>query len=176
MRTMTPGLQFRSLQEGDLRGFNQAVNAVCREQRFLARVEGFSLEDSRDYLREILTNGWPHVIAVDADVIIGWCDIVPGRLRGFRHVGRLGMGVVSDHRRQGIGRRLMAECIGQARRLALEKLELAVFADNEPAIKLYGQFGFVREGLKEKARKLDGDYQDILLMARVLGPSEDRVA
>nr|MBS0020962.1 GNAT family N-acetyltransferase [Gammaproteobacteria bacterium] len=173
---MTPGLQIRSLQERDLRGFNQAVNAVCRERRFLAHLEGFSLEASRDYLREVLTNGWPHVIAVDAEVVIGWCDIVPGRIRGFRHVGRLGMGVVSDHRRKGIGRRLMAECMVRAKMRALEKLELEVFSDNAPAIELYGQFGFVREGLKKHARKLDGGYQDILLMGRMLGPSEDRVA
>lgn len=170
---MIPPVQIRSVEERDLRGFNQAVNSVCRERRFLAQVEDYSLEASRGYLREVLANGWPHLIAVQADVVIGWCDIVPDRLHGFQHVGRLGMGVVREHRRKGMGRRLMAECIVRARTHALEKLELEVFSDNEPAIGLYQEFGFVRDGLKKKARKFDGRYQDILLMGWMLGPWED---
>jgi ribosomal protein S18 acetylase RimI-like enzyme len=165
---MTPPVQVRSVEERDLRGFNQAVNSVCRERRFLAQVEEYSLGSSRDYLRKVLANGWPHLIAVRGDSVIGWCDIVPGRMHGFQHVGRLGMGVVREHRRKGMGRRLMAECIVRARTRTLEKVELEVFSDNEAAIALYHEFDFLREGLKKRARKLDGRYQDILLMGRML--------
>lgn len=170
---MTAGVQIRPIRDTDLRGFNQAVNSVCREHRFLAHVEGFSLDASRAYLDQVLINGWPLTVAVEDGVIIGWCDIVPGRLLGFRHVGRLGLGVARECRGKGVGRRLMAEAIVRARAFALEKLELEVFADNEPAIHLYQQFGFVREGLRRNARKLDEAYQDILLMGRMLGGATD---
>ena len=41
----------------------------------------------------------------------------------------------------------------------------AVFTDNEGAIRLYESHGFAREGVKSRARKLEGRYQDVLLMA-----------
>jgi RimJ/RimL family protein N-acetyltransferase len=47
----------------------------------------------------------------------------------------------------------------------LERIELGVFASNIPAIKLYEKAGFVVEGVKKKARKLDGVYDDMIQMA-----------
>jgi hypothetical protein len=41
----------------------------------------------------------------------------------------------------------------------------ALYADNEAAIRLYESLGFVREGLKARARKFEGRYQDTVLMA-----------
>jgi ribosomal protein S18 acetylase RimI-like enzyme len=53
-------------------------------------------------------------------------------------VGRLGMGVRSECRRQGIGRRLLDACLSLARNTAIEKVELEVFSDNIVAVRLYG--------------------------------------
>jgi len=47
----------------------------------------------------------------------------------------------------------------------LERIELEVFASNAPAIKLYEKVGFVVEGVKQKARKLDDIYDDLIEMA-----------
>jgi RimJ/RimL family protein N-acetyltransferase len=47
----------------------------------------------------------------------------------------------------------------------LERIELEVFASNTPAITLYEKKGFVVEGVKKKARKLDGVYDDMIQMA-----------
>lgn len=40
-----------------------------------------------------------------------------------------------------------------------------VFASNVPAIALYQTLGFVTEGTKRRARKLDGEYDDNIVMA-----------
>jgi RimJ/RimL family protein N-acetyltransferase len=47
----------------------------------------------------------------------------------------------------------------------MEKVELAVFASNEVAQHLYRRLGFAVEGIRVRARKLDGEYDDELLMA-----------
>ena len=44
--------------------------------------------------------------------------------------------------------------------LGMERVDLEVFASNEAAIALYPKFGFVVEGMKKRARKLDGKYDD----------------
>jgi ribosomal protein S18 acetylase RimI-like enzyme len=75
------------------------------------------------------------------------------------------MGVRREWRRHGVGRRLLEEGLGLARSTGLEKIEIEVFNDNEGAIRLYESHGFTREGVKSRARKLEGRYQDVLLMA-----------
>jgi hypothetical protein len=48
-----------------------------------------------------------------------------------------------------------------------ERIELEVFASNARALALYDKLGFVREGVRRRARKLGGEYDDVVLMAIV---------
>ena len=84
---------------------------------------------------------------------------------GFTHCGRLGMGVHKSFRRLGLGTRLIERTISRAKGRGLERIELEVLASNTPAIKLYEKVGFVVEGVKKRARKLDGAYDDLVEMA-----------
>jgi RimJ/RimL family protein N-acetyltransferase len=107
----------------------------------------------------------PQVVAVLEDEVVGICDILPNTAKGFTHVGRLGMGVRFEWRRQGVGRRMLVACLDLARSANIEKVELEVFSDNLAAIGLYESFGFSQEGLKVRGRKLENRYQDVRLMA-----------
>jgi ribosomal protein S18 acetylase RimI-like enzyme len=81
------------------------------------------------------------------------------------HVGRLGMGVNAGCRGQGIGKALLQAALERAFRQGLHRVELEVFRSNGSAVNLYEAHGFVREGVKVGARKLDGVVDDILLFA-----------
>jgi RimJ/RimL family protein N-acetyltransferase len=112
------------------------------------------------------------VIAVDAtDQVVGWCDIVRYQREGYRHAGVLGIGLVPGFRERGLGARLALASIDAARRNGIERIELEVLASNERAIALYRQLGFVDEGVKRGARKLDGRYEDKLFMALLDAPA-----
>ena len=52
------------------------------------------------------------------------------------------------------------------REMNLHKLKVSVFAFNEAAIRCYEKNGFTREGVLEKEVFRDGQYQDVVLMAR----------
>jgi L-phenylalanine/L-methionine N-acetyltransferase len=54
--------------------------------------------------------------------------------------------------------------------LNLSRLELSVYPDNEPAIKLYKKFGFQVEGTQIGSAFRDGQFLDTLMMARVRLP------
>jgi L-phenylalanine/L-methionine N-acetyltransferase len=51
--------------------------------------------------------------------------------------------------------------------LNLTRLELEVYTDNEPAIRLYKKFGFTIEGTLAQNSFRDGRYVDSHLMARL---------
>jgi putative acetyltransferase len=87
-----------------------------------------------------------------------------------RHVGSIGMAVHDDFQGQGIGSALMVAMIDLADNwLNLRRIELEVYTDNAPAIRLYERFGFVIEGTLRDYAFRDGEYVDAHKMARVLG-------
>ncbi len=69
---------------------------------------------------------------------------------------------------QGIGTALMEAAIELADKwLNLVRLELTVYTDNEPAIKLYQKFGFKIEGTLERYAFREGNYVNAYSMARI---------
>ena len=50
------------------------------------------------------------------------------------------------------------------RDLNLNRIFLHVFANNEPALRMYEKVGFTREGVLRRAAYIDGSYVDIVVM------------
>lgn len=149
-------------------GLRDCVDAVARERKYLAATAGFTLEETERFVTDLLAHGDVQLVALDGEQVVGWCDIRRGRYEGFEHVGTLGMGVLAGYRGQGLGRRLLEAALAAAQARGLERVQLEVFASNAPAVALYGAAGFVDEGRRIRARKLDGVYDDVLLLTRTL--------
>jgi putative acetyltransferase len=85
-----------------------------------------------------------------------------------RHAGQIGMAVRDDWQGKGVGSALMQAAIDMADNwVNLSRLELDVYTDNEPAIKLYQKFGFAIEGTGIHYGFRDGEYVDVYFMARL---------
>ncbi len=90
------------------------------------------------------------------------------------HVATLGVGLDPRYRGLGLGRALMGTLIDWARRAGVVRLDLAVRADNEPAIGLYDSLGFRRESVRERfVREKDGRFVDDWVMVRFLDGVEN---
>lgn len=163
----------RPIEESDVAGFRAALDAVCRERRFLSFLEAPAVELAEKFVCDNVRFDRPQFVAVADGAIVGWCDAIPGE-NGSAHVARLGMGVVRDFRGRGIGRQLIEATIAKAWAKKLEKIELSVYASNEAALRLYRRMGFVEEGRRRRARLVDGIYDDIVLMG--LFPDRPRSA
>lgn len=147
----------------------KAIDSVARERQFLASVTGFPLESIMGFVKMISSGNLAQYYAVDGDKVVGWCDIIPKRNEGFTHAGVLGIGLLSGYRNQGIGSRLLEKTIEHAVNINnIERIELEVFESNVNAIRLYEKFGFACEGKRINARKLDGIYDSIVLMGKVI--------
>ncbi|GDX79504.1 N-acetyltransferase [Deltaproteobacteria bacterium] len=99
--------------------------------------------------------------------LAGTAMIEGGGLRRIRHVGRLEMMVAEPLRGLGVGDALLTAALRAARRnVALEKVELALYAHNLRAHALYVRHGFEEEGRRRRQQRLsDGEYADEVWMA-----------
>lgn len=84
-----------------------------------------------------------------------------------KHAGQIGMSVRDDFQGQGVGSALMQAATGLADNwLNLQRLELEVYCDNEPAVGLYKKFAFEIEGTMKSYAFRAGEYVDVYAMAR----------
>ncbi|MGJ7515374.1 GNAT family N-acetyltransferase [Pseudomonas baetica] len=84
------------------------------------------------------------------------------------HAGSFGMGVARAWQGKGVGSKLLAAALDIADNwMNLRRVELTVYADNEAAIGLYRKFGFESEGLLRDYGLREGQWVDVLSMARL---------
>ena len=153
------------MSEEHIESFHKCLDSVARERRFLASASAPPLDSARQFVLSNIERDIPQFVALLGEEVIGWCDVSPMRREWFAHCGRLGMGVHRDFRGQGIGTQLLAQAMQKSRDKGLERIELEVYGSNESAIRFYQKAGFVVEGVKKKARKMDGEYDDLVQMA-----------
>ncbi len=120
------------------------------------------IRDFRDNPDEIL------LVAEVAGRIIGNLDFHIGRMKRLAHRGWFGMAIAPDWWGLGLGNALLETLIAWAEtRDRVEKITLAVLADNTPAMSLYRKFGFKEEGHRIREFKIGpGQYADDILMYR----------
>jgi RimJ/RimL family protein N-acetyltransferase len=151
------------------KSYNEAVDSVARERKYLAATQGFGERESIEYVEYMTRNNYAQYFAIHEGKVIGWCDITPKKIKEFSHVGVLGIGLINKMRGQGIGTQLLEKAIHHARSFnQLEKVELEVFKSNISAISVYEKAGFHVEGMKAKSRKIDNEYDDDVIMGLFL--------
>jgi RimJ/RimL family protein N-acetyltransferase len=161
-------VEVRRAVPADIEGASRCVDVVARERAYIDFLEGPPLEQSRSFWSPLIEQKLPFIVAADGAAVVGWCDVVPVPQPIFAHVGTLGMGLLPAYRGQGLGTRLMALAIEASRASGLERVELAVFADNTRARRLYEKMGFAVEGTRPRRARMDGCYRDEVMMALVL--------
>ena len=147
------------IRQEHIEGFHQTLDFVARERLYLSFLEAPPLESTRAFILDNIQKGYPQLVAVSSGgEVVGWCDVTgkPGPL--YAHGGVLGMGLLPAFRQQGIGKRLIQ------RALAAARVELAVRANNLNAIELYKRVGFRVEGVQRDAIRVNGDYENLILM------------
>jgi ribosomal protein S18 acetylase RimI-like enzyme len=154
-----------------IESFGDCVGEVARERRYLAIVEAFPAEQNAMWVAVNRARGNPLHVALDAERVVGWCEIRRDTLPGREHCGLLGVGVRAAFRRAGLGRRLIESALAEAWRRRFERIELWVRSPNTVAIELYRKLGFVEEGCRRDAIRLDGASEDEVLMALRTDPA-----
>lgn len=153
--------------ESHFEGLRQALDIVAREKRYLAFLKAPPPEEAFAFYRNIVANDLCQFVALQGEVVVGWCDILPTHGEARAHVGTLGIALLPQARHCGIGEKLMEAAIAKARKKGFSRIELTVRTDNANAKRLYERFSFVTEGVNRHAFLVDNQFYDTFTMALV---------
>lgn len=85
-----------------------------------------------------------YLVALDEAEVVGYAGLCDYPDEAFVQT----MAVATSHQRAGLGARLLEALIEEAERRRQRTLSLEVRADNTPAQRLYGRYGFRRSGVR----------------------------
>lgn len=139
------------------------MRPVVDEGRWLVTEPATTIAELAARFRGGMRRGIVFLVLEDEDgAIAGSTGLHPGDGDG---VWGLGMWLVAERRGRGLGRGMLDAALAIAWREGAAKIELEVFADNGPALALYGAAGFaVEDVLADRHRRADGSVRSSVVM------------
>ena len=154
----------------DAAGIVAIWQAIVAEKIYSAVDDPFTVERERDYLRSLAAREGAFVAETADQQIVGFqsLDQWTTLFRSMGHVGQLGTFILREWRGRGVGRQLAAHTIAFARSVGYEKLVIYVRAANTGARAFYAGLGFVPCGRLTRQVRIDGAYDDEMVMEMFL--------
>ncbi|MBC9931159.1 GNAT family N-acetyltransferase [Chitinophaga qingshengii] len=158
---------------GLLRNFQR----MTQETDYLLFTPGEALEmterSEEDYIRTYLDN--PNqlmLVAIVNDTLVGSVTVNHSGYQKKAHIAEMGIAVERAWGSLGIGRRLMTAMLRWAEQHEkIQLIHLQVFGNNDKAMHLYRNFGFLECGrLPNGIQQKDGQYIDLVTMYRRVKP------
>lgn len=108
----------------------------------------FDAKSESEYLRKVAeSDNEVMLLAVINDNIVATASVsAVGNKYKVRHRAEFGVDVVKAYWGLGIGKKIMNACVQCAKNAGYKQLELEVVADNERAVNMYKNIGFVEYG------------------------------
>ena len=105
--------------------------------------------------------------------VLGWASVGPysNTRAAYAGVGECSIYVAPAARSAGLGTRLTEETAAVAEQKGLFKLLGKLFTTNEPSRRLVRRCGFRDVGVHLCHGQLDGEWRDVLVVERLLGPA-----
>jgi len=113
------------------------------------------------------TDGWQAWVIRDERGIVAWAHLEPfGDNPHKRHVARVGVCVREDARGRGLASRMIAHVVERAWEMGYLKLWATYHLPNAAAGRAFFENDFEYEGIFEREELWDGEYVDVVSVAR----------
>lgn len=165
-------MNLREIHETDADAFLRLMEQVAQESPYTLHLPGekkTSIREQRDEIREILSIPNQTILIVeDRDQLVAWLAAYGGGYERNAHSVTIGIGVMQAYQHRGLGTQLFERMETWAWERKIRRLELLVAATNKPAIGLYRKMGFQIEGTKRDSYRMNGEFINEYLMAKLL--------
>ncbi len=161
----------RELQINDAENFLNLLNITDTETTFMLYKKGerkTTIKQQRKNIQEGIKKGVLTFVLEDNKKLVGyvWGNIFTANRK--KHCMYLAVAILQEYTGKGYGRKLMKTLEKQAINNGITRLELEVSKKNKFAISLYEKLGFEIEGVKRRAFLVNGNYEDELIMGKII--------
>lgn len=162
-------MEIREAEDGDLPAILAIHNHVIVTSTANFSYHAVDLEDRRAFLHDRRARGFPFLVAVEADALLGYASFGPFRPHdGFARTVEHSIYVAPAHHRRGVAALLMPALIARARDLGKHVMVGGLDAANAASIALHERLGFVRVGVMPQVGFKFDRYLDLLFMQKIL--------
>ncbi len=167
-RDAWPALAVRDARTGDCADLAAIYNDAIRA--------GYKTMDTEllgdDYFQRLLTESSPReamLVGDNGDRVVAWAKAKQYSERGgYRYTCETSIYVADSFQNHGFGALLLRAIIGRAYALQYRHIVAKILAANEPSIRFHQRFGFTVVGRQNAIGFLNGAWQDVVIMQRVL--------
>lgn len=162
----------RVIDKGDAPGFQKIINSIIPENDFNPTSKRVTLKEQEKWTKEMVAmvkKKYRVVIcALVGTRLVGSCELGPYVDRQS-HSGSIGMSIIKDYREEGIGTAFMEALLEIAKKeFKLKLIDIAAFATNKRALRLYKKFGFRQYGVLPRGYFVKNKYVDRVLLYKEL--------
>ncbi|HTX07494.1 MAG TPA: arsinothricin resistance N-acetyltransferase ArsN1 family A [Solirubrobacteraceae bacterium] len=167
---MPDHLTIRPGEAQDLGRVAEIYNAGIVERVATFETGMRTAEDIASWVKD----GQPFIVATENERVMGWARAGAYSDRCvYQGVGEHAVYVHPDARGRGLGRTLLIELCAASERHGIYKLTSRVFTNNDASRAAHRAAGFEEVGVQRRHGKLDGQWRDVVLVERLLGPAAD---
>ena len=164
-------ITIRKIQIEDAENLLNLMNKVEAETTFLLYEKGErkrTIEQQIKNIQEQLEKGVLTFILEDNKKLVGYVFGNIFTANRKKHCMNLAIAVLQEYTGKGYGTKLMRTLEKQAIDNGINRLELEVSEKNKFAISLYEKLGFEVEGVKRRAFLVNGNYENELIMGKII--------
>ncbi len=153
-------MQVRKYEKKDLEGMRKIWNEVVAEGAAFPQENELNAEEAEVFFGEQTYCG----VAEEEGIVYGMYILHPNNVGRCGHICNASYAVASEARGKGIGKKLVSDCIIQAKKHGFGILQFnAVVKSNVAALELYKKLGFTKLGVIPNGfRNKNGIYEDII--------------
>jgi RimJ/RimL family protein N-acetyltransferase len=164
-------MEIREIQIEDAKNLLNLLKKLDAETTFLIYEKDerkITIEQQRKNIQEQLERGVLTFVLEDNKKLVGYVFGNIFTANRKKHCMNLAIAILQEYTGKGYGTKLMNTIEEYAINNGITRLELEVSEKNKIAISLYQKIGFEVEGVKRNAFLVNGNFEDEILMAKII--------
>lgn len=166
-------MEIRDATQADLPSILAVYNDAVLHTTAIWNETPVDLENRRAWFVERRGRGYPVLVAVEGDEVVGYASFGDWRaFEGYRHTVEHSVYVHRDRRGAGIGESLLRVLMPRAAALGKHIIIAGIEAGNAPSLRLHARLGFVETARMPEVGRKFGRWLDLIFMQKTLDPPD----
>ena len=162
-------IQIRPYQTEDTAAILEIINHTIAHSTALYDYTPRTIAQQQSMLDEKITKGFPIVVAVESDKVVGFGYYGEFRYReAYKHTVEHSVYVHHDCIGKGIGQLLMQSLLESAKQQKVHTMIGVIDSENKGSIAFHERFGFKSMGVLEQVAYKFDRWLDVVIMQRMI--------